>query len=161
MKVLKIYAIPFVVLVLLGLYWFSPTQVLKRRTVSLLETLTLDATTGTAGRQLGAYTLNSLLAPEVELDTPTIPEANGSFDRGELESAYSWLCSQAKQSHFKLKEFRSISVHGNSAQVQFIVDALVELPVYRPADGDYLVTFDWVKNDEGWRLTRANWDRRH
>lgn len=160
MKTVKLYAIPAIVLILLGAWWFSPTQVLKRRTLSMLETLTMDATTGTAGRQIGAYTLNSLLAPEVELDTPTIPQANGSFDRSELESAYSWLCAQAKQTHFKLGEFRAITITDQVGKVEFTVDALVELPVYRPADGDFIVTFDWQKGDEGWRLTRATWDRK-
>ncbi len=159
MKALKLYSIPCVVLMIAGLWWFSPTQILKRRTVSLLETLTLEATSGKAARQIGTYALNSLLAPEVELHTPTIPEANGTFDRSEMESAFGWLCSQAKQTHFKLKEFRSITLQENTGQVEFTVDALIELPIYRPADGDYSVTFAWVKTDAGWQLSGAKWHR--
>ena len=159
MKRLALIAALALILAIFGAWWFSPTQILKRRTQSLLATLTLDESKGKATRQMGAYSLNGLLASEVELDTPTIKEANGTFDHTELESAYSWLCEQAKQTHFKLVKFKSISVNGDKAKVEFTLDGLVELPVYRPADGIYDVTFDWQKKEDGWRLTRASWQQ--
>ncbi len=155
MKRLVLAAI--VILTLFGVWWFSPTQVVKRRTRSLLTTLTLDDSSGKVTRQMGAYSLNGLLASEVTLDTPTIKEANGTFERSELESAYSWLCEQAKQTHFKLEKFKSVSVSGATAKVELTLDGLVELPVYRPADGIYDVTFDWKKEKDGWRLYHATW----
>lgn len=159
MKRLTLTVIIVVVLALFGVWWFSPTQVVKRRTQSLLSTLTLEAGAGKATRQMGTFSLNGLLAPEVELDTPTISEANGTFDHTELESAYSWLCEQAKQTHFKLLKLKSITVNGDTAKVEFTLDGLVELPVYRPADGIYDVTFDWRKHKDGWRLKRATWEQ--
>ncbi len=161
MKRFAIPAIIVAVLGILGVWWFSPVQVLKRRTQSLLTTLTLDADTGRAGRQLGAYSLNALLAPRVELDAPTIQEANGSFERSELESAFSWLCNQASQTRFELQKFHSVSVNGDQAKVELTLTGLVELPTYRPADGTYGVTFDWEKAKDGWRLTRATWKQVH
>lgn len=138
-------------------WWFSPVQVLKRRTLSLLETLTMDAGTGKSTRQLGVYSLNALLAPEVELRTPTIAQANGTFERSELESAFSWLCQQAKQTRFELDEFHSVEIAGDRGEVVFSLDALVELPAYRPADGRFQVTFHWQRVEEVWRLTSAEW----
>ena len=152
-----IYLIPAAVLVIFGVWWFSPTQVLKRRTQSLLTTLTLDGGSGKIGRQMAGYSLNALLAAEVELENPTLTEANGRFERAELESAFSWLCEQAKQTHFKLKNFKSVTLQGDKAQVALTLDGLVVLPSYRPADGLYEVTFDWKKEEDGWRLTRAAW----
>lgn len=159
MKRLVLIAITVVSLALFGLWWFSTSQVLKRRTQSLLATLTLEDSKGKTTRQMGAYSLNGLLASEVELDTPTIAEANGTFDHTELESTYSWLCQQAKQTHFKLIKFKSIHVSGDTAKIELTLDGLVELPVYRPADGIYDVTFDWRKQKDGWRLTRASWQQ--
>lgn len=159
---MKRIALPLALVAILGIlaaWWFSATQVLKRRTHSLLTTLTMDAGTGRAGRHLGAYSLNSILAPSVELITPTIKEANGSFGRSELESAYSWLCDQAKQTHFEVRDFRSITITGAQATMNVTLTGLVELPNYRPADGTYEVVFDWQKGDDGWRLTRAKWDK--
>jgi len=157
---MKRFALPLIFVALLaafGAWWFSPTQMLKRRTVSLLSTLSIDAGSGKVSRQMAVYSLNALLAAEVELDNPTIKEANGSFERAELESVFSWLGEQAKQTSFKRKTTDSITIHGNRAQVKITLSGLVELPTYRPADGTFAATFDWQKETDGWRLTRASW----
>lgn len=157
---MKRLAISLVILAALAgfaFWWFSDTQVLKRRTQSLLTTLTLDSGTGKVGRQMGSYSLNALLASEVALDTPTIKEANGTFQRDELESIYSWLCNQAKETRFELKDLRSVTVNGDKAKVDLTLTGLVVLPNYRPADGTYEVTFDWQKEKDGWRLNHATW----
>lgn len=159
---MKRLAISLVILALvagLTAWWFSDTQVLKRRTKSLLTTLTLDAGSGKVGRQMGAYSLNAILANQVTLDTPTIREANGTFERAELESAYTWLCNQCKQTRFELQKFHSVTVNGDSATMKITLFGLVELPNYRPADGNYDVTFDWKKEKDGWRLTHATWEK--
>jgi hypothetical protein len=157
---MKRFVIPLVVAGLLaafGVWWFSPTQVVKRRTKSLLAALTLDDGSGKVGRQMAVYSLNTLLTPRIELENPTITEASGSFERPELEAAFSWLCGQSKQTSFKVEKFRSILVSGDKAQVEFTLTGLVELPTYRPADGLYDATFDWVKVEGSWRLARASW----
>lgn len=145
------------ILIALGVWWFSPGQVLKRKTLSLLSTLTMESGVGAVSRQAGAYSLNAILAEEVELDTPTIGEANGTFERNELESAYSWLSNQAKQTRFELRDFRSVKVDGKEAVVELSLEGLVELPAYRPADGTYDVIFNWRQENDGWRLYRASW----
>jgi hypothetical protein len=157
---MKRIGLPIFVLALLGAFlfwWFSPVQVVKRRTETLLETLTLQASTGVPSRQMGVYSLNSLLATEVELESDSIREANGSFERPEMESAYSWLCQQAKQTRFDLEKFHSVEIDGDQANVRFSLIALVELPSYRPADGEYEVSFRWQREDDGWKLAAAKW----
>jgi hypothetical protein len=139
------------------LWWFSPGQVLKRRTLVLLEALTLDKGAGLSSRQLGVYSLNALLAPEVTLENTAINEANGSFERSELESTFSWLCQQAKQTRFELKDLESVSVSGDAGEVSCTLEALVELPAYRPADGIFRANFHWRRGDDGWRLESARW----
>ena len=119
----------------------------------------LDAGTGRVGRQMATYSLNALLAEEVRLETPTIKEANGTFARSEMESAFSWLCNQAKETRFDLQKIHSIEITGDKAQVELALFGLVELPTYRPADGNYDVTFYWQKEEDGWRLTRATWNQ--
>jgi hypothetical protein len=153
---LPLFAI--VALVLFAVWWFSPKQVVKRRTQTLLRTLTLDSSTGTGTRQAGTYSLNALLAQEVELETTTLEEASGTFERDELESAYSWLCGQAKQTRFEMVDLQSVSVEDEHAKVEFLLNALVELPGSRPVDGRFDVTFHWRRSDDGWRLERAIWE---
>lgn len=140
-------------------WWFSPVQVVKRRTHTLLETLTMEAVTGKAARQTGVYSLNALLASEVELVTPTIPEANGTFERQEMESAYSWLAEQAKMTRFDLVKLHSVKAQADQADVTFSLDAVVELPNSRPADGRYEVVFRWIRENDQWRLSRAEWSQ--
>jgi len=159
MKRLVIATLSVVISGALGIWWFSPTEVLERRTHKLLEILTFDAASGKGARQMGVYSFNALLADEVKLTARSIAEANGTFQRSELEAAYSWLGAQAKQSFFKLEEIDSIEFGGDQATVRFRLEALVELPSYRPADRHFRVIFKWVNNDEGWRLREAEWDK--
>lgn len=157
MKRISILAAALIILAAFLFWWFSPTQVLKRRTMTLLDTLTMDAGTGKSGRQLGVYRLNSLLAEQVELSTPTIEQANGTFDRSELESGFSWICQQAKQTRFLLDEIQSIDVASDRGKVVFTLEALVELPSDNPADGKFEVTFQWQRENDIWRLYSAEW----
>ena len=158
---MKRFGLAVFILVLLGAFacwWQAPTQVLKRRTRTLLNTLTLEAGSGRSGRQMGVYSLNALLASQVELEAPpALDVANGIFDRSEIESAFSWLCDQAKQSRFELQKFHSVNIDGEQAEVAFALEALVELPHSRPADGRYEVTFRWQRENDAWHLTRASW----
>ncbi len=157
---MKRLALTLILAALLGgfLYWWSlPAQVLKRRSLQILQTLTLKSGSGRTDRQTGVYVLNALLASSVELDTPTLSDANGTFDRSEVESAFSWLCDQAKETHFVLQQFHAVAIDGNQADVTFSIQALVELPSSRPVEGPYEVTFRWQLENHSWQLIRANW----
>lgn len=159
---MKRYLIPVAVLVLsIGfcVWWYSPRQVIERRTRSLLETLTFEKGGGPAARNLGGFALHDLLAASVELETPTIPEANGTFSREDLEAAYAWLGNQAKETRFELEEIHDITVGESTATVECLLFGMVELPTYRPADGNYEVRFEWVKEKDGWKISRAVWNK--
>ncbi|MGD7652766.1 MAG: hypothetical protein ACQCXQ_06100 [Verrucomicrobiales bacterium] len=151
---------PLVILALIAgfsLWWFSPEQAVKRRVRMLLNTLSLEEGSNKSGRKMGVYSLNAVLCDEVELSSPTLDAANGRFDRQELESVFSWICDLAERSEFELIGFDSVTLDGDSATVEFTVEAVVVMPNYRPADGVYKVDFELEKNDHGWRICRATW----
>jgi len=157
---MKRIGLPVIIIALLGAFvfwWFSPIQVLKRRSTSLLETLTLKDDSSKASRQMGVYSLNALLSSEVELSSTSIREANGTFERSELESAFSWLCEQAKETRFELQKIRSVKIDGDTATVELSLNAAVVLPSYRPADGGYDATLTWENEENQWRLAKAVW----
>lgn len=161
MRKLGLTLVVFALLGSFAYWWLLPVQVLKRRTEKILHALTLASDSGRANRQTGVYALNAVLSSTVQLDAPTLSEANGTFDRSEVESAFSWLCQKALQTHFVVEKFHSVTIDGDQADVTFAIDALVELPTSRPIDGRYEVTFRWQFEHEAWHLTRANWvDRR-
>ena len=150
-----------IVLVLLGIFaywWYSPGQVLKRRTVVFLETLNMQPGSGKASRQMGLYTISAMLAPDVVLESPSIDLVNGEFPRQELESAFSALCEHSKECRFEKPEFESISASGGEADVIFTVRAMVEMSGSRPVDGTYRVNFHWRNPEGNWLLTRAKWE---
>lgn len=157
---MKRIAVIGIVLALMGglvVWWFSPVQTLKRRTGSLLHTLTLKPGSAKTSRQMGAYAFDALLADEVVLESTALAEANGTLDRVEMASAYAWLCEQATQTRFDLEKFHSIEVDGDRAVVVFALKALVELPASRPVDGRFVVTYQWQRGAKGWQLMRASW----
>ena len=157
---MKRYLIPAVIVALLAgfvVWWLSPVQVVTRRTKSLLSAMTLQEGRGKASSTLSVYSLNPLIAKELILETPTISQANGTFDRSEIESGFSWLANQGKFTKFKIEELRSVTINGDRATVDAKIEGVVVLSEMRPADGLYDVELDWIREDDGWRLSKAKW----
>jgi len=146
-----------VILIPLGMWWFSAEQVIKRRTNHLMEVLSMSEGAGGPLRQAKVYSMNAMLAPEVTLTIPDIDDANGSFDKHEMESAFSWICQNAKQSDFRITEFQGIDIDGEIAKVRFIAEGFLDLGASRPADGSFDVTIHWKKSGDGWRYDAVTW----
>lgn len=154
-------AVPaFLIALLAGFlfWWFSPEQVVKRRTKNLIELANLEAGSSPASRALGTFTLTKLLDDPVALSVPAVEEANGRFARDELEAGYQWFCRSAKESRVRVTGFDEISVAGDEATVRASLDAQVVFPTYRPSDGPVRATFEWRKRDDGWKLVRLAWE---
>ena len=160
MKKLIILAAAAVILIPIGMWWFSPEQVIKRRTNHLMEVLSMSEGAGGPLRQAKVFSMNAMLAPEVELTIPDIADANGTFEKEELESAFSWICQNAKRSDFRITEIRSLVINGDEAEVRFIAEGFLELAASRPADGSFDVTIRWKKGGDGWRYHAVTWKKR-
>lgn len=139
-------------------WWFSPVQVVKRKTDRFLELMSFEKGTGRAGRQAGVYSLNALLAAEVELSSESHPEVEGMHERQELESAYAWMAEHVIQSSFTRVSFGKIEIREPMAEVELVVDGLVELPGNKPLDGRYVVSLLWMADENQWRLGHARWN---
>lgn len=156
MKKLIIIAAAAVIIVPLGIWWFSPERVIKGRTNHLMEVLSMSEGTGML-RQAKVYSMNAMVAPEVTLAIPDIADANGTFDKQDMESAFSWICQNAKRADFRITEFREIYIEGETANVRFIAEGFLELGAGRLADGKFDVTIHWVKGGDGWRYDAVTW----
>lgn len=146
-------------LIPVGTWWFSPEQVVKRKTKHLMAVLSISEDSAGPIRQAKVYSMNGLLAPDVTLDIPGTSEANGTFDKELLESGFSWICENAKSSDFHVLEFRNVRIDGDSATVNVLVEGYMELLMLRPVDGIHDVTVTWEKGGDGWRFTRVDWDK--
>ena len=145
----------FIVIILLAAWWFSPEQVIKRHNISLFEVLTIDLGKPPTTRALAVYSLHPYLAPEVEITTPTPEEANGTFAREELESAFSTICQHALQCQFSELKFVDVKIVGTRATVLLTLQAKVEFPEMRIADDPYRVKLEWIRGEGSWLLERA------
>lgn len=159
MKKLWIALIAALVLIPFCMWWFSPEKTIMRRTQHLLEVLSLKEGTGGPLRQAKVFSMNALLAPEVELVMPAIADANGTFDKEEMESAFSWICNNAKQSRFHITTFRNVLINGDTATVDFLAEGFLDLGSSRPADGIFEVSIVWKKSGDGWRYDKVTWEK--
>ena len=158
MKKLLIPVVALVAVVAVLVWFFSPEQVVKRRTGKLMSILTMEDSGGRNSRQLSSLGLGGLVADELELETPTIEEANGVHQRSDIESGFGGLARIANFTKFEIVEYHAITINGGDARVSATIEAVVALPSYRPADGLYEVELDWKKEKDGvWRLSRAKW----
>ena len=155
MKKRLLISIVSIFTVLSAAWWFSPEQVIKRRSISLFEILTIDLSKPPTTRALAGYSLHPYLATEVEVSTPTPEEANGTFAREELESAFSSICQHALQCRFSEPVFEQVSIDGKRASVVLNLQANVEFPGLRIADGPFRVKLDWLRGEKDWLLERA------
>jgi len=138
-------------------WWFQPSQALKRRTNGLMETLTLAEHAGPASRNLKINPLSAAIADEIEILGAGDRRAEGTFSRSDIEAGFAGLAKLARSTRFRILGFDDVTVRGDTGTVRARVDARVELEDRRPLDGTYQVTLVWRKEDGTWRLTRAEW----
>ena len=160
MKKLIILAAAAVILIPLGMWWFSPEQIIIRRTKHLMEVLTIAESTGRPFRQAKVFSMNAMLAPEISISISEISDANGTFDKQEVESAFSWICQNAKRSEMSIIDFGDITITDDEAEVEVMVDALFELPAGHSVSGNYVMTTDWLKTGDGWRFEKVVFEKK-
>lgn len=158
MKKLWMLLAVIVILVPVSIWYFAPEKVLQRRAKHLIEVISMSEGTGGALRQAKVFSMNAMLAPEVELVIPDIGDANGTFDKQELESGFSWICQNAKLSDFRIIEYRKIEVNGETGMTHIRVRGFMELPTGRPAEGVFDVVIHWKKGGDGWRFHKIVWE---
>lgn len=155
MKKRVLISVASIIVVLSAAWWFSPEQVIKRRSISFFEVLTIDLSKPPTTRALAVYNLHPYLAPEVEVSTPNPEEANGTFAREELESAFSSICQHAVQCRFSEPVFVHVKIEGKRASVELNLQAKVEFPEMQIADGPFRVKLEWLRGEKDWLLERA------
>lgn len=155
----KLIGVLVVGVVLFGFlyWWFTPAQMVKRRTGKLMQMVSFEKGQGKAARQTGVYALHALLAPDVELSSTSHDQANGVFQREQLESVFNWLAGQVVESTFEIIRFDGIRINEKFAEVDVLVRAEMVLPQSKPVDGTYSVFLVWEDHETGWQLAHAKW----
>ncbi len=146
------------VLIPFSMWWFSEERTIKRRSDHLMDVLTISADTKGIFRQAKVFSINGVIAQQIEIESATIAKANGSFQKDQIESAFSWICRNAKESEFEITEFNKIEIEGNRATVSATVKGFMEINSDRVVDGFSDVTLHWEKIDGAWMLTKMIWN---
>lgn len=150
--VLLLLLIPF------SMWWSSDERAVKRRSEHLMDVLTISADTSGIFRQAKVFSINGVLAEQIEIESMTIAKVNGSFRKDQIESAFSWICRNAKESEFEISEFKDVKIEGDRATVRATVDGFIEIKSERLADGFSDVTLYWEKSNGTWVLTKMIWN---
>lgn len=153
-----IAAVLLLLLIPLCMWWFSEERAVKRRSDHLMDILTISKDTGGVMRYAKALSINGVLAQQFEIESPTVKEANGTFPSHQIESAYSWICSNTSESEFEITEFRDVRIEGNRATVIATVEGFIDIKGNRPVDGTSDVTLYFQKTDGSWLLTKVIWN---
>ena len=142
-----------------ALWWFSPRQVILRRTRALLDTVTIDASSGRAARGLQAAGIDGFLAPKIVLEVPD-EEADGSWRRDEIEAGFRYVAVRSDFTRFQLGEVESLVIDGDQAVLRGWLDAEVQVDKKTRLAGRYLAEFGWTKGDDRWRISAVKMEER-
>lgn len=150
-----------IVLAALAIWWFLPTQRMKRRVASMIETANVPSNMMDVARKTRGTNLAKYLAPEIRIDAPENTDERllrDSIDRDRATVYYSGAASLAKRISLADLKIGTISFDGDTAKVGFELDAIVELPGRTPIDGILVVDSHWIHSDEeGWRMDAIGW----
>lgn len=132
-------------------WWFSPAQMVKRRTASLIELM--DRSGAGEARVLDVNTLEGLLADQVSMELSFRTGLDRMVSREDIVSGYVMLRKRVRKAGFEVLDYDSIHIHGGEADVALTLKGLVELPEIRILDGEYRMVFRWREQDGQWRLS--------
>lgn len=162
---MKRIAFPTLVVVLLlllaglAVWWFSPTEVVKRRVASFFSTAEVPATMSDIGRGARGTKVATYLAQSVTLNSPesVADEVGSTFSRDRASVMYAGVARFCREITFTDLEFTRVEITADAATVSFRIDTLVELPGRRPVDGIVVADSLWRKIDGDWLLESMRW----
>lgn len=144
---------------LIGSWWFSPEQRLKREVSSLFKTIEVPQTMSRIGRQRRGPLLAKHLAEQIAVNPSNelSDDVQTSYHRDQVSLLFSQAalgCSRLSVDHF---EIVALDVQKDTARVTVTLDLVIEFQSRRPADGIQNFEMSWRLNDHHWRLESIAW----
>ena len=150
-------------LVVLGFagWWFSPTQVVKRRCGSFFDVISFSEKTTPETRHLQVLKLGDFLDRSVALTTKDLPEEiSNPAPRDEIQAVFAGVCNACSFLAITNREFDFIGIDGDSAVVQATVNVAIGHPEgAKGFNGAHQLTLAWHRSAQGWLLTDASWNK--
>ncbi len=141
-------------------WWNSPTQVVKRRTKTLVTILTIPASEQEAARKVRSMGLDAFLDDSIQLAAHDIPELADPFDREQISGGFTYFCQRVISSDFTLKKFQSVAIDNEEACVKALISVRLDLPGgNHGVNGNYEATLLWHRSKQAWKLKSADWHK--
>jgi hypothetical protein len=160
MRRVVIFGIALLLALGVALWWTSSTQVVKRRTKSLVAVLTIPSSEPATSRKIRAMSLDSFLGDSIQVVAKNIPDLEEPLGRDEINGAFSYFCDRATASTFTLKKFQSVEINGDEATVKTLISVRLDLPGGdRGISGNHEVTLVWQHAKDAWKLKSVDWHK--
>ncbi len=142
----------FVVIVGILMWWFSDTQVIKRQTQQLANSLTIAITNGKTARLSKTQDFSGLLAPSVSCSID-IADYQSDFGHGDLTEAHHMMAQYCESSSAKASQIEITAISDTQSTVTADIDlAVIEKGGTKHGEPCKAVLV-WEKNDSGkWKL---------
>jgi hypothetical protein len=151
-KSLVITTIAFVLTIGFFVWWFSDTQVIKRRTTDLTEVFTIKADNGKAAR----ITKNQALGELVDKDfscTIDLENYNGEHGKDELLEVHLYLGQACESSAVRVGDIEIVSITDGRAEVKSDFSISVRIKGGKSYSESAPATLIWTKsNNDSWKL---------
>lgn len=161
MKRLLMIVVPVAILLGGFLIWRNqPAKVVERRVKALLQAATVEEGTSSLIKGTRGNAVEGYLSDKVTLDGPATDEeeyTHRDYTRSDLVTNFSALASMAKSITIKEPVFESIEIDGDTATVHADVEVSVDLGGKQILNGTQKMTLTWVKNPDGWQMSKAAW----
>jgi hypothetical protein len=160
MRRLAILAVTFILAVGFLAWWNSSTQVVKRRTKSLVTVLTIPASEQEGVRKVRSMGLDPFLDDSIQVVAKGIPELEDPLDREQINGAFTYFCQRVTSSDFSVKKFQSVEINGEEARVKALISVHLDLPGGdRGVSGTHEVTLLWQHAKQAWKLKSVDWNK--
>lgn len=158
---ISIFALIVVLLLAFVGWWYSPTQVLKRRCDSFFNVISFSEKQAPAARHVQALKLADYLDRDVAISGKKLPEEIESpVSRGEMQAIFSAASDACRFIAITDRKFEFIGITGDDATVQ----ALVKVAIGHPEgdkgfSGTHRLMLSWHRAKQVWGLTKVAWEK--
>lgn len=142
-------------------WWYSPTQILKRRCDSFFNVISFSEKQKSAARQVQALKLADFLDRDVALSGQEISEEIESpVSRGEMQAIFSAVSGACTFIAITQRQYEFIGIAGDEATVQVTVHlAIGHAEGARRFNGTQRLMLSWHRAKNVWALSKVAWEK--
>ena len=132
-------------------WYFSPTQTIKRTTVTLLKSISISKKSGTLSRSGKADEFKKHLADKVRIQS-AIEEINGQFSQDHLIQGHAYLLTKAHEIEFEYNKISVDNITRTSATASALLIIKPKMPRFNNSSLKAHCQWSFKKTDGDWKL---------